>query len=113
MRGLAVAAVAVIVVGTGAYTWCLQMGLPWFAHYRLGKPRITADKDPVKGRSRNSGGKVVPNQDKAVYDRVTGDAAPAPNRRNCDPTNSRSTSLRRRLSLKCRRMTATVAMMRR
>ncbi|MBB3523029.1 SPOR domain-containing protein [Rhizobium sp. BK456] len=40
-----------------------------------GEPRvITADKEPVKVVPENPGGKTVPNQDKAVYDRVAGSA---------------------------------------
>ena len=35
---------------------------------------ILADKDPVKIVPENPGGKEVPNQDKAVYDRVSGEA---------------------------------------
>jgi hypothetical protein len=87
MRGLAVAAVAVIVVGTGAYgayKW-VSHGSPIIAS---GEPRvITADKDPVKVVPENPGGKVVPNQDKAVYDRVTGDAAPAPKQKELVSSN--------------------------
>jgi hypothetical protein len=33
---------------------------------------IAADKDPIKVVPENPGGKTVPNQDKAVYDRVAG-----------------------------------------
>jgi hypothetical protein len=35
---------------------------------------IAADKEPVKVVPENPGGKTVPNQDKAVYDRVAGSA---------------------------------------
>src|SRR5690606_8923485 len=39
---------------------------------------IAADTDPVKVLPENPGGKTVPNQDKAVYDRVAGAAPQAP-----------------------------------
>lgn len=39
---------------------------------------IAADTDPVKVLPENPGGKTVPNQDKAVYDRVAGAAVEAP-----------------------------------
>ena len=39
---------------------------------------IAADTDPVKVLPENPGGKTVPNQDKAVYDRVAGAAMEAP-----------------------------------
>ncbi|MEH6692854.1 MAG: SPOR domain-containing protein [Pseudorhizobium pelagicum] len=39
---------------------------------------IAADTSPVKVLPANPGGKTVPNQDKAVYDRVAGDVPAAP-----------------------------------
>lgn len=39
---------------------------------------IAADTDPVKVAPENPGGKTVPNQDKAVYDRVAGVASQEP-----------------------------------
>ncbi|WP_313616240.1 SPOR domain-containing protein, partial [Agrobacterium sp.] len=39
---------------------------------------ISADNDPVKEVPENPGGKTVPNQDKAVYDRVAGETAADP-----------------------------------
>jgi hypothetical protein len=39
---------------------------------------ISADNDPVKEVPENPGGKTVPNQDKAVYDRVAGQTAADP-----------------------------------
>ncbi|MBW8321887.1 MAG: SPOR domain-containing protein [Rhizobium sp.] len=72
-RGLLMAGTAAVVVllGGGAlYAWLsggassvISSGEP---------PVITADKDPVKIVPENPGGKSVPNQDKAVYDRVAG-----------------------------------------
>ncbi|MEF2073568.1 SPOR domain-containing protein [Consotaella aegiceratis] len=38
---------------------------------------IKADLDPVKIKPENPGGKPIPNQNKAVYDRVDGEGAPA------------------------------------
>jgi hypothetical protein len=78
MRGVAVAAVAVLALGGGAFA-----AYNWISHSTTilasGEPRIiTADKDPVKVVPDNPGGKVVPNQDKAVYDRVAGDTTAAP-----------------------------------
>ncbi|SSC73567.1 unnamed protein product [Ciceribacter sp. T2.26MG-112.2] len=78
-RGLLMAGTAAVVVllGGGAlYAWLsggassvISSGEP---------PVITADKDPVKIVPENPGGKSVPNQDKAVYDRVAGAAVEDP-----------------------------------
>lgn len=72
-RGLLMAgtaAVAVLLGGGALYAWLsggassvISSGEP---------PVIAADKDPVKIVPENPGGKSVPNQDKAVYDRVAG-----------------------------------------
>ena len=78
-RGLLMAGTAAVVVllGGGAlYAWLsggassvISSGEP---------PVIAADKDPVKIVPENPGGKSVPNQDKAVYDRVAGAAVEDP-----------------------------------
>lgn len=76
MRQLLAGAVVLVVfagVGYGVYSsvWNGE-GLGIVAS---GEPRvITADKEPVKVVPENPGGKTVPNQDKAVYDRVAGSA---------------------------------------
>lgn len=76
MRRLLAGAVVLVVfagVGYGVYSsvWNGE-GLGIVA---TGEPRvITADKEPVKVVPENPGGKTVPNQDKAVYDRVAGSA---------------------------------------
>ncbi|MDC9812520.1 SPOR domain-containing protein [Rhizobium binxianense] len=76
MRRLLAGAVALVVfagVGYGVYSsvWNGE-GLGIVA---TGEPRvIVADKEPVKVVPENPGGKTVPNQDKAVYDRVAGSA---------------------------------------
>ncbi|MEB2843765.1 SPOR domain-containing protein [Rhizobiales bacterium RZME27] len=62
-------------------------GLSAYAFYASGVPGkadggaplvIAADKEPVKVAPENPGGKTVPNQDKAVYERVAGGANDAP-----------------------------------
>lgn len=72
-RGLLMAGTAVVVVllGGGAlYAWLTG---PGGSVMSSGEPQvIAADKDPVKILPENPGGKSVPNQDKAVYDRVAG-----------------------------------------
>ena len=76
MRRLLAGAVILVVfagVGYGVYSsvWNGE-GLGIVAS---GEPRvIAADKEPVKVVPENPGGKTVPNQDKAVYDRVAGSA---------------------------------------
>ena len=69
-----VAAVALL-VGGGVYAWMsLDGGIAG-----SGEPRvILADKEPVKVVPEEKGGKTVPNQDKAVYDRVAGDTNASP-----------------------------------
>ncbi|ARO29895.1 sporulation related domain-containing protein [Rhizobium sp. NXC14] len=76
MRRLLAGAVVLVVfagVGYGVYSSVSNgVGLGIVAS---GEPRvITADKEPVKVVPENPGGKTVPNQDKAVYDRVAGSA---------------------------------------
>lgn len=77
-RGLLIAASIaglLLVGGGGAYAWSTFMG----GTAASGEPRvILADKDPVKVVPEEKGGKTVPNQDKAVYDRVAGDTANTP-----------------------------------
>jgi hypothetical protein len=76
MRRLLAAAATLVVFAGGAYgvyTW-VSNG-PGLSIVSSGEPRvITADKEPVKVVPENPGGKTVPNQDKAVYDRVAGSA---------------------------------------
>jgi hypothetical protein len=70
-RMLAAAAIVLVFAGGayGLYTVVADTGLGGGS----GEPRvITADKEPVKVVPENPGGKTVPNQDKAVYDRVAG-----------------------------------------
>ncbi|MBB3440297.1 SPOR domain-containing protein [Rhizobium sp. BK379] len=76
MRRLLAAAAMLVVFAGGAYgiySWVSNgSGLSIVSS---GEPRvIAADKDPVKVVPENPGGKTVPNQDKAVYDRVAGAA---------------------------------------
>ncbi|MBD8554629.1 SPOR domain-containing protein [Rhizobium sp. CFBP 8762] len=77
--GLIAAGVLGVVVlgGAGVYAW---MGND--STTASGAPQvILADKDPVKIVPTEPGGKTVPNQDKAVYDRVAGT-------QSADPTQS-------------------------
>ena len=70
-RMLAAAAMVVVFAGGayGLYTVVADTGIAGGS----GEPRIiAADKEPVKVVPDNPGGKTVPNQDKAVYDRVAG-----------------------------------------
>jgi hypothetical protein len=81
-RWIAVAAATavVLVAGGGAYAW-MKTG----HGTSLGgdEPKIVmADKDPVKVVPANPGGKSVPNQNKAVYDRVSGAASDQPSQKN-------------------------------
>ena len=63
----ACAASLVLLAGIGAYAWMSGGG------EATGEPRvILADNDPIKMIPKERGGKTVPNQDKAVYDRVAG-----------------------------------------
>jgi len=77
-RGLLIAASIaglILVGGGGAYAWSTFMG----GSAGSGEPRvILADKAPIKIVPEEKGGKTVPNQDKAVYDRVAGDTANTP-----------------------------------
>lgn len=66
---LAVLGVAVL-AGVGAFGWSMLSGDGGVGDD--GPRIIRADKDPVKVLPENPGGVTVPNQDKAVYDRVAG-----------------------------------------
>ncbi len=71
-RGMLLAAsVAGVIIlgGAGVYAW---MGGSDAASSAEGPKIILADKSPVKVVPEEKGGKTVPNQDKAVYDRVAG-----------------------------------------
>ncbi|HEX8045853.1 SPOR domain-containing protein [Rhizobium sp.] len=87
-RGIATAAALIAVLGLGAYGvygW-VRHGSPISSF--SGEPRvITADADPIKVAPENPGGTVVPNQDKAVYDRVAGDSAAAPKQKQLVSSN--------------------------
>lgn len=72
-RGMLIAASLVAVVGlgaVGAYAWL--GGGSDVAGSSSGPRVIVADNQPVKVVPENKGGRTVPNQDKAVYDRVAG-----------------------------------------
>lgn len=88
VRGMATAAAVIVVLGAGAYgaySW-VRHGSPISTF--SGEPRvITADADPVKVAPENPGGTVVPNQDKAVYDRVAGDSTAAPKQKELVSSN--------------------------
>jgi hypothetical protein len=74
---LLAASVAGIIIlgGAGVYAW---MGGSSVALTGDGPKIILADKEPVKIVPEEKGGKTVPNQDKAVYDRVAGGRVDAP-----------------------------------
>ncbi|THK40140.1 SPOR domain-containing protein [Ensifer sp. MPMI2T] len=59
----------IILGGAGVYAW---MGGSSASLTGDGPKIILADKNPVKVVPEEKGGKAVPNQDKAVYDRVAG-----------------------------------------
>lgn len=88
VRNLATAAAVIAVLGLGAYGvygW-VRHGSPISSF--SGEPRvITADANPVKVAPENPGGTVVPNQDKAVYDRVAGDGTAAPKQKELVSSN--------------------------
>lgn len=78
-RGMLIAAsvaALLLVGGGGVYAWSSFTG---GGAASSGEPRvILADKEPIKVVPEERGGKTVPNQDKAVYDRVAGDGASTP-----------------------------------
>jgi hypothetical protein len=88
VRGMVTTAAVIVVLGVGAYgaySW-VRHGAPISSF--SGEPRvIAADSDPVKVAPENPGGTVVPNQDKAVYDRVAGDSAAAPKQKELVSSN--------------------------
>lgn len=59
-----------LLAGAGAFGWSMLSGGDTAGSD--GPRIIRADKDPVKVLPENPGGVTVPNQDKAVYDRVAG-----------------------------------------
>jgi len=66
----------VAVCGAGAFAW---FGNSTSGLGGNGEPMvIAADSEPVKIAPANPGGKTVPNQDKAVYDRVAGAGSETP-----------------------------------
>ncbi len=71
----AAAAIVLMLGGVGVYAW---MGGSEAALTAEGPKVILADKEPVKIVPEEKGGKTVPNQDKAVYDRVAGTQGEAP-----------------------------------
>lgn len=77
-RGLLIAASIaglLLIGGAGVYAWSAFTG----GAASSDEPRvILADKEPIKVVPEEKGGKTVPNQDKAVYDRVAGDTASTP-----------------------------------
>ncbi len=76
-RGMLIAAslAGLLLVGGGAvYAWSSLGGSAASDEPRI----ILADKDPIKVVPEEKGGKTVPNQDKAVYDRVAGDNVTSP-----------------------------------
>jgi len=90
VRGIVTVAAVIVALGAGgygAYSW-VRHGAP-ISNFS-GEPRvITADADPVKVAPENPGGTVVPNQDKAVYDRVAGDSTAAPKQKELVSSNER------------------------
>ncbi|WP_234188816.1 SPOR domain-containing protein [Shinella sp. NM-101] len=78
-RGMLIAAsvAGLLLIGGGAvYAWSAFTG---GSVGGSGEPRvILADKEPIKIVPEEKGGKTVPNQDKAVYDRVAGDTTSRP-----------------------------------
>ncbi|MBW8637150.1 SPOR domain-containing protein [Hoeflea sp. WL0058] len=74
-----VAVVALLLVGGAGFYW-------WDSSLQSSgqgePPVIAASSDPVKIKPADPGGKTVPNQDLAVYDRVAGDGAETPTQEN-------------------------------
>ena len=88
VRGIVMTAAVVAALGVGAYgaySW-VRHGTPISSF--SGEPRvIAADSGPVKVAPENPGGTVVPNQNKAVYDRVAGDSTAAPKQKELVSSN--------------------------
>ena len=81
-RGLVAAAVVLgiaVVGGGGFYLWNSSLGGDSASS---GLPIIAADNDPVKVKPDDPGGKTVPNQDLAVYEKVAGTNPPANSSQN-------------------------------
>ncbi|MGV1802339.1 SPOR domain-containing protein [Agrobacterium vitis] len=77
---MAAAAVIVLVGGGGVYAWMKTSGGETFSS---NEPKVVmADKGPVKVVPADPGGKSVPNQNKAVYDRVSGSAPDQPQQKS-------------------------------
>ncbi|MCF1483764.1 MULTISPECIES: SPOR domain-containing protein [Rhizobium/Agrobacterium group] len=77
---MAAAAVVVLVGGGGVYAWMKTSGGETFSS---NEPKVVmADKGPVKVVPADPGGKSVPNQNKAVYDRVSGSAPDQPQQKS-------------------------------
>ncbi|KAB1086412.1 SPOR domain-containing protein [Neorhizobium galegae] len=75
----------VILGGAGAYAF---FGSSVSGVVSGGEPVIiAADKEPIKIAPENPGGKTVPNQDKAVYDRVAGVSPKDPKQRTLISSN--------------------------
>jgi hypothetical protein len=70
------AAIGLVLIGGGVYA--LVSGGSSSTGSNGAPVIISADNDPMKVVPENPGGRVVPNQDKAVYDRVAGGAAADP-----------------------------------
>ncbi|NWJ26342.1 SPOR domain-containing protein [Rhizobium sp. RM] len=70
------AAVGLVLIGGGVYA--LMFGGSSSTGSGGAPVIISADNDPTKVVPENPGGRVVPNQDKAVYDRVAGGSAADP-----------------------------------
>lgn len=80
-KAAALASVAVLVSATGLYAWFSSGGVSRL-NSADGPPIVVADSEPVKIVPENPGGKTVPNQDKAVYDRVAGGAPQTPTQKS-------------------------------
>ncbi|OVE92404.1 sporulation protein [Agrobacterium tumefaciens] len=70
------AAIGLVLIGGGVYA--LVSGGSSRTGSNGAPVIISADNDPMKVVPENPGGRVVPNQDKAVYDRVAGGSAADP-----------------------------------
>lgn len=77
----AAASVGVLAAGGGLYAWLNTGGVAGLAG-NGGPPIVLADAEPVKVVPENPGGKTVPNQDKAVYDRVAGATPQTPTQKS-------------------------------
>lgn len=77
----AAASIGVVALVGGGYAWMKSGGVAGIAG-NGGPPIVLADSDPVKVVPENPGGKTVPNQDKAVYDRVAGGAPQSPTQKS-------------------------------